>query len=124
MAQRAFLLASCSEGGPSACFRLSGHVCHWCLSGVRRSLVRDKFAVVCAGGCLGAWPLAHSRSSACRENVATMLVAEDVVASVAAGSLPSGAAALSTSAAAAGSDSFAPASFHSFLSKEFELNLP
>jgi hypothetical protein len=80
--------------------------------------------VVCAGGCLGAWPLAHSRSSACRENVATMLAAEDVVASVAAGSLPSGAAAPSTSAAAAGSNSFVPAPFHSFLSKEFEFNLP
>jgi hypothetical protein len=84
--------------------------------------------VVCAGGCLGAWPLAHSRSSACREDdakiIATMMAAADVVASLAAVSLPSGAAASSTSAAAAGSTSFAPASFHSFLSKEFELKLP
>jgi hypothetical protein len=76
---------------------------------------------VCAGGCLGAWPLAHSRSSASRENVATMLVAEDVVASVAAGSSPSGAEAPSSSAA---KTYFARATFHSLISKEFEFKLP
>jgi hypothetical protein len=50
-----------------------------------------------------------------------MLVAEDVVASVAAGSSPSGAEAPSSSAA---KTYFARATFHSLISKEFEFKLP
>jgi hypothetical protein len=51
-----------------------------------------------------------------------MLVAEDVVASVAAGSSPSGAEAPSSSAATR--TYFARATFHSLISKEFEFKLP